>query len=82
MTREKLAEIRRAEQRAACAALGVGQVVFLGYDDGVLQPTLELRRDLVRVIRQYQPQAVIAWDPTTLLIGDDYINRNSVQQGS
>ena len=74
MTREKLAEIRRAEQRAACATLGVSEVVFLGYDDGQLQPTLDLRRDLVRAIRQHKPQAVITWDPTRLLIGDQYIN--------
>lgn len=74
MTREKLAEIRRTEQRAACATLGVTEVVFLGYDDGQLQPTLELRRDLVRVIRQYKPQVVIAGDPTTLFYGDEYIN--------
>ena len=74
MTREKLAEIRRAEQRAACATLGVSEVVFLGYDDGQLQPTLDLRRDLVRVIRQHKPEAVITWDPTRLLIGDEYIN--------
>jgi len=74
MTRERLAEIRRAEQRAACTALGVGEVVFLGYDDGQLQPTLDLRRDLVRVIRQHRPEVLISWDPTTLLISDDYIN--------
>ncbi|MCP4542847.1 MAG: PIG-L family deacetylase, partial [Chloroflexi bacterium] len=53
MTREKLAEIRRDEQRAACATLGVSAVEFLGYDDGQLQPSLDLRRDLVRVIRQH-----------------------------
>jgi LmbE family N-acetylglucosaminyl deacetylase len=74
MTREKLAEIRRTEQRAACATLGVSEVVFLGYDDGQLQPTLDLRRDLVRAIRRYKPEVVITWDPTTLFIGDDYIN--------
>ena len=74
ITREKLAEIRRAEQRAACATLGVSEVVFLGYDDGQLQPTLDLRRDLVRAIRQHKPEAVITWDPTRLLIGDEYIN--------
>lgn len=74
MTREKLAEIRRAEQRAACAALGVSEVVFLGYDDGQLQPTLELRRDLVRAIRQHKPEVIIASDPTRLLVGDGYIN--------
>ncbi|MBC8264121.1 MAG: PIG-L family deacetylase [Anaerolineales bacterium] len=74
MTREKLAEIRRAEQRAACTTLGVSEVVFLGYDDGQLQPTLDLRRDLVRAIRQHKPEAVITWDPTRWLIGDQYIN--------
>ncbi len=74
MTRERLAEIRRVEQRAACAALGVDEVVFLGYDDGQLQATLDLRRDLVRVIRQYKPEVLIAWDPTSLLISDEYIN--------
>jgi LmbE family N-acetylglucosaminyl deacetylase len=74
MTRERLAEIRRVEQRAACAALGVDEVVFLGYDDGQLQATLDLRRDLVRVIRQYKPEVLIAGDPTSLLISDEYIN--------
>jgi LmbE family N-acetylglucosaminyl deacetylase len=74
MTREKLAEIRRTEQRAACVTLGVNDVVFLGYDDGQLQPTLELRRDLVRVIRQYKPEVVLTADPTRFFSGDRYIN--------
>lgn len=74
MTREKLAEIRRTEQRAACATLGVNEVVFLGYDDGQLKPTLDLRRDLVRVIRQHKPEVVITGDPTALFFGDEYIN--------
>jgi LmbE family N-acetylglucosaminyl deacetylase len=74
MTREKLAEIRRAEQRAACATLGVNDVVFLGYDDGLLQPTLDLRRDLVRAIRQYKPEVVLTSDPTRFFSGDRYIN--------
>ena len=74
MTRERLAEIRRAEQRAACATLGVSQVVFLGYNDGQLEPTLELRRDLVRAIREYKPEVVITGDPTSLFSGGDYIN--------
>jgi LmbE family N-acetylglucosaminyl deacetylase len=74
MTRERLAEIRRAEQRAACATLGVSEVVFLGYDDGQLQPTLELRRDLVRAIREHKPEVVITGDPTSLFSGDGYIN--------
>lgn len=74
MTREKLADIRRTEQRAACAILGVSELVFLGYDDGQLEPTLDLRRELVRVIRQYKPEVVICWDPTRLFTDGDYIN--------
>lgn len=74
MTRKKLAEIRRAEQRAACATLGVNEVVFLGYDDGQLQPSLDLRRDLVRVIRRHKPEVVVTGDPTVMFFGDGYIN--------
>lgn len=74
MTRQKLAEIRRTEQRAACAILSVSDVVFLGHDDGQLQPTLQLRRELVGVIRQYRPEVVITGDPTQLFAGDAYIN--------
>jgi LmbE family N-acetylglucosaminyl deacetylase len=74
ITREKLAEIRRAEQRAACATLGVSEVIFLGHDDDQLEPTLELRRELVRAIRQYKPEVVITGDPTRLFEGDEYIN--------
>jgi len=74
MTRERLAHIRREEQRAACATLGVAEVEFLGYDDGVLEPTLALRRDLVHLIRQHKPEVVITGDPTALFGGDRYIN--------
>ncbi|OGO05910.1 MAG: hypothetical protein A2Y73_03455 [Chloroflexi bacterium RBG_13_56_8] len=74
MTREKLAEIRRAEQRAACAVLGVSEVEFLGYDDGQLEPTLALRRDLVRMIRQYKPEVIITGDPTRVFSGNGHIN--------
>jgi LmbE family N-acetylglucosaminyl deacetylase len=74
MTREALAEIRRREQQAACSRLGVEEVVFLGYDDGLLQPTLELRRDLVAVIRRFQPEVVLTSDPTRFYASDTYIN--------
>ena len=40
----ELVRIREDEQRAACAALGVRDVTFLGYADGTLEPTMELRR--------------------------------------
>lgn len=74
LTREQLATIRRQEQRDACRVLGVEEVVFLGYGDGILQPTLELRRDLVREIRRHKPEVVICGDPTAFFYGDEYIN--------
>lgn len=69
-----LVRTRADEQRAACAVLGVKQVLFLGYADGSLQPTIELRRDLTRLIRQLKPHRVVISDPTAILYGDDYIN--------
>jgi LmbE family N-acetylglucosaminyl deacetylase len=68
-----VAEERIAEQRAAARVLGVDEVVFLGHPDGVLQPTLELRRDIVRVIRRVRPEAVLCPDPTRRF-GPGYIN--------
>jgi LmbE family N-acetylglucosaminyl deacetylase len=82
MTREKLAIIRREEQRAACTVVGVTEVVFLGYDDGQLQPTLELRCDLVRAIRKYKPQIVLSGDPSRLLSSDRYINHPDHRAGA
>ena len=65
---------REAEQRAAAAVLGVQDVLFLGYADGTLEPTIALRRELTRLIRQLRPQRVVAGDPTAVFYGDDYIN--------
>ncbi|HSJ59418.1 MAG TPA: PIG-L deacetylase family protein [Anaerolineae bacterium] len=74
MTAPRLAEIRRAEQRAACKRLGVEDLIFLGYDDGRLEPSLALRRDLVGLIRQHKPEVVLTSDPTRFFSGDRYIN--------
>jgi LmbE family N-acetylglucosaminyl deacetylase len=59
--RERIAGIRQAEQRAAGKCLGVKEedIHFLGYADGSLTVTMELRRDISRVIRQVKPQRVI-----------------------
>lgn len=64
MTHERLAEIREQEERDAAAALGVRDVVFLRYKDGELFPTLELRRDITRIIRMKKPDIVVTLDPT------------------
>jgi LmbE family N-acetylglucosaminyl deacetylase len=70
----ELVRIREQEQRAAANVLGVKDVFFLGYPDGTLQPTLELRRELTRLIRQIRPDRVLVSDPTAVFYGDGYIN--------
>jgi LmbE family N-acetylglucosaminyl deacetylase len=61
--REQMPVLRRAEQRAAAAAVGVTDVRFLGRPDGRLELTLDLRRDISRVIRQVRPQRVLTTSP-------------------
>ncbi len=74
VTAEQLAMTRRQEQERAAAMLGVARVLFLGHEDGVLQPTLELRRDLTRVIREWRPEIVVTFDPTTRFMTSTYPN--------
>ncbi len=57
--RAEIPGIRRREQRAAAAALGVDDVHFAGHVDGYLEPTHEVVRDIVRVIRQVRPQRMV-----------------------
>ena len=59
----RLAAMREEEQRAAAQDLGVEQVIFLRYPDGLLENTLELRRRLSNVIRQHRPHVVMTIDP-------------------
>lgn len=70
-----LAETRQREQIASAKVCGVEDVRFLGYQDGILQPTMELRKEITRIIREVRPQVVITLDPTTVFaIGNGYIN--------
>ena len=64
---------RQEEQRAAARHLGCEEVVFLPYEDAMLEPTLALRRDLTRIIRRYRPQIVVCFDPTVYWFGEFYI---------
>ncbi|MBN1178044.1 MAG: PIG-L family deacetylase [Anaerolineae bacterium] len=73
MTADALARIRRAEQQAAADVTGA-TCVFVGEPDCLLAPTLELRKKVVRLIRQYRPQAVICGDPRPFFYVDRYIN--------
>ena len=63
ITRKEMATIRRREQTEAAAEVGVTDLTFLGYPDGRLTPSIELRRDIARVIRTKQPQRVITQSP-------------------
>jgi LmbE family N-acetylglucosaminyl deacetylase len=70
----ELSRVRLEEQRLASQHLGVSEVRCLGYPDGVLQNTPAVRRDLVRVIRELRPEAVITMDPTNRWFGRGYLN--------
>jgi LmbE family N-acetylglucosaminyl deacetylase len=64
MTIEQVAAIREQEQRKAASVQGVQTVTFLnGYFDGEVEPTLQLRRDIAFVLRQWKPDVVFTFDP-------------------
>lgn len=63
IARDEIPAIRQAEQRAAGAAVGVSDITFLGYRDGELAVTHDLRRDISRLIRQVRPQRMLIQSP-------------------
>ena len=63
VSRAEMARIRRAEQTAAAAEVGVDDIHWLAYPDGRLTVSLELRRDITRVIRRVRPQRVLIQSP-------------------
>ncbi|UCH43255.1 MAG: PIG-L family deacetylase [Dehalococcoidales bacterium] len=63
MKPEELAKTREKEQLAAAELLGVREVIFLRYPDQGLEDTPEFRKEIVRLIRMYQPETVVTADP-------------------
>ena len=63
VTRGDMATMRRYEQTEAADRVGVHDLRFLGYPDGRVEATLDLRRDLARIIRQVRPQRVVCPSP-------------------
>ncbi|MGW6278294.1 PIG-L deacetylase family protein [Kribbella sp. NPDC055071] len=61
--RAEIPVVRRAEQTAAAEKVGVTDVHFLGYHDGAVEPTQDLVRDIVRVIRKVRPQRLLSPSP-------------------
>ncbi|MES1240099.1 MAG: PIG-L deacetylase family protein [Acidobacteriota bacterium] len=74
VSREQAMEIRETEQRAAAEIAGAAEVVFLREPDGLLEPTIGLRRRLVREVRRHRPEVVICGDPTLLWMGPAFLN--------
>ena len=70
----ELAALRETEQRAAAAIVGYEGVTYLHQPDGALANDLALREHLVREIRTFRPDAVLAVDPETLFHGDGGVN--------
>ena len=63
MTSERLAKIRKEEQLNAAQTLGVSRVQFLGYPDGELEDTREVRRDVTAEIRRWRPERLVIPNP-------------------
>jgi LmbE family N-acetylglucosaminyl deacetylase len=68
MTTEQLVEMRQIEQRNAATKLGAKEVHFLDYEDGQLEVSMELKKELCRVIRHVRPDTVIVMDPTMVYL--------------
>jgi len=73
ITREQLIALRKEEQAEAARILGVREVLYLGHEDGAVVDDEPLRRQIVRLIRAYKPERVIAMDPTVRIV-DRYVN--------
>jgi LmbE family N-acetylglucosaminyl deacetylase len=73
---EQVAPLREAEQRRAANVVGVRDVHFLDYQDGMIEYNLDLRRDMCRIIRRYRPNILImlnyhlTWNGTVLNMAD------------
>ena len=70
----RLVSRRDAEIEAAQRVLGVAGVHRLGRPDGQFENDLELRSELVTLIRTLRPEALICPDPTAVFFGEHYYN--------
>lgn len=73
ITSPELVALREHEQKEAGKILGLKEVVFLGYEDAMLEPSLDLRRDITRQIRKHRPDVLICMGPTRTLSGNGYV---------
>ena len=75
LTSADLIRIRKDEQEKAAKILGLEKVFYLDHEDGLLENTIELKRQLVRIIREVKPDVMVTMDPSTLYMPEQgYIN--------
>ncbi|HTV11147.1 MAG TPA: PIG-L deacetylase family protein [Acidimicrobiales bacterium] len=70
----QLAALRRKEVQSAGKRLGVAAHHWLGYPDGDVEGRGDLRERIVALVRQVQPEVVLAPDPTSVFFGQSYVN--------
>jgi len=71
---DALVLVREQEAAAAARVLGLASARHLGFADGELSDDMDLRRELVRVVRTVRPDVVLCPDPTSVFFGDGYVN--------
>src|SRR6185437_13267756 len=74
--RRAMSEMRKREQRAAGEIIGLKDVLFLDYRDGLLEPSIALRRDIVRSLRAYRPSRIICPSPDRVCTPSYFIGRH------
>src|SRR5690349_9456648 len=74
MTNARLSSAREQEQLAAAREVGVEEVVFLRFPDGLVQPDLQLRGEITRQIRRFRPYAAMVPDPLPLFSNNQFTN--------
>src|SRR4051812_11203238 len=67
-TRDTLGAARVQEARNAAALLGVDSLEFLGYPDGELEPTIQLRAEIAHTYRTIMPDTLFTFDPSGFLL--------------
>ncbi len=60
MAPDECARIRQEEERRSAAVVGVDTVEFLAHPDGLVEASIELRRDLAMAIRRHRPEVVMS----------------------
>jgi LmbE family N-acetylglucosaminyl deacetylase len=70
ISQRELSKVRHREQTEAGKVLGLKEVVFLDHEDSMLQPSLDLRRDIAREIRRHRPDVLICPYPMRNLDGE------------